>query len=121
MWNGTVRALPLKEQLRAAAIARCEALSVMPSHYAAWLGSDLSSRDVEARADDARIGITHLDPFVHWGDQSHLPDEDCPMNAIAFAADDFFGTADALGLGSFTTWARFPASHCKTQSSECSV
>ena len=33
MWNGTVRALPLKEQLRAAAIAGCHALSVTPSDY----------------------------------------------------------------------------------------
>jgi len=78
MWIGTVRAPPLKEQLRAAAIARCEAPSVMPSHYAAWLGSDLSSRVVEART-------------------------------------------DALGLEPFTAWAGFPASHYKTQWSECSV
>jgi hypothetical protein len=37
MWNGSVRALPLRKQLRAAAIARCEAVSVTPSDYAAWL------------------------------------------------------------------------------------
>jgi hypothetical protein len=31
LWNGAVRALPLREQLRAAAIARCKAMSVTPS------------------------------------------------------------------------------------------
>jgi hypothetical protein len=31
MWNGAVRALPLKKRLRAAAIADCQALSVTPA------------------------------------------------------------------------------------------
>src|SRR5712671_5009232 len=58
-WNGDVRALSLREQLGAAAIAPCEALSVTPSDYA-WL---------KAMADDAGDRITHLDPFVRWVDQ----------------------------------------------------
>ena len=48
-WNGTVRALPLREQLRAVAIARCEALSVTPSDYAAWLSSAISTHDMTER------------------------------------------------------------------------
>ncbi len=35
MWDGTVRALPVKEQLRAAAIAGCQALSVTPAAHCA--------------------------------------------------------------------------------------
>jgi 4-hydroxyphenylpyruvate dioxygenase len=64
MWNGTVRALPRRERLRAAAIAGCEALSVTPSDYVAWLGKATSMRDIKAMADDPGVRITHFDPFV---------------------------------------------------------
>jgi sugar phosphate isomerase/epimerase len=116
MWNGTVRTLPLKEQLRAAAIARCEALSVTPSDYVAWLGSAISTRDMKAMAEDAGVRITHLDPFVRWVEQwqPDLPGEDFPTNAFAFDADDFFRMAGALGVESFTAWAGFPAGRYKT-------
>jgi sugar phosphate isomerase/epimerase len=110
MWNGTVRALPFKEQLRAAAIAGCEAISVTPSDYTAWLGSAISTRDMKAMAADAGVKITHLDPFVRWVDQwqPELPGEDFPMDAITFDSDDFFRMAGALGVESFTAWGGFP-------------
>jgi len=57
MWNGSVRALPLKEQLRAAVITGCEALSVTPSDYNKWLGTSLSTLDMLAMADDAGVRI----------------------------------------------------------------
>ena len=47
----TVRAPPLKEQLRAAAIAGCEALSVTPSDYNRWLGASISTQDMLARVE----------------------------------------------------------------------
>ena len=111
MWNGTVRALPLREQLRAAAIAGCEALSVTPSDYVAWLGKAISTRDMKAMAEDAGVRITHFDPFVRWVEQwqPDLPGEDFPTDSIAFDADDFFRMAGALGVESFTAWAGFPA------------
>jgi sugar phosphate isomerase/epimerase len=116
MWNGTVRALPFKEQLRAAAIAGCEAISVTPSDYAAWLGSAISTRDMKAMAADAGVRITHLDPFMRWVDQwqPDLSGEDFPMDAIAFDADDFFRMAGALGVESFTAWGGFPAGRYET-------
>jgi sugar phosphate isomerase/epimerase len=116
MWNGTVRALPFKEQLRAAAIAGCEAISVTPSDYAAWLGSAISTRDMKAMAVDAGVRITHLDPFVRWVDQwqPDLSGEDFPMDAIAFDADDFFRMAGALGVESFTAWGGFPPGRYET-------
>jgi 4-hydroxyphenylpyruvate dioxygenase len=109
MWNGTVRALPLKEQLRAAAIAGCDALSVTPSDYTAWLGSAISTRDMLAMADDAGVRITHLDPFVRWVDDwvPHLPGESFPAEIVAFDADDFFRMAAALRVESFTAWGGF--------------
>jgi sugar phosphate isomerase/epimerase len=111
MWNGTVRALPLKEQLRAAAIAACEALSVTPSDYNKWLGTSLSTRDMLAMADDAGVRITHLDPFVRWVDQwmPDLPGENLPTDSIAYDAEDFFRMAAALKVQSFTAWGGFPA------------
>jgi hypothetical protein len=97
MWNGTVRALPLKEQLRATAIAGCQALSVTPSDYNRWLGASISTQDMLAMADDAGVRITHLDPFVRWVDQwmPNLPGEDFPTHDIAYDSDDFFRMAVA--------------------------
>ncbi len=110
MWNGTVRALPLKEQLRAAAIAGCDALTVTPSDYVSWLAKSVSTRDILREADDAGVKITHLDPFVRWVDhwQPDFPAEQFPTDPIAFEADDFFRFADALEVTSFTAWAAFP-------------
>jgi sugar phosphate isomerase/epimerase len=116
MWNGTVRALPLKEQLRAAAIARCEGLSVTASEYTARLASAISTRDMKATADDAGVRITHLDPFLRWVDRwrPDLPGEGFPTDAIAFDADDFFSIASALEVESLTAWAGFPAGRYQT-------
>jgi hypothetical protein len=109
MWNGTVRALPFKEQLRAAAIAGCEAISVTPSDYTAWLGSAISTPDMKAMAADAGVRIAHLDPFVRWVDQWQidLPDKAFPMDAIAFEADDFFRMAGALAWNPLRPGAGF--------------
>jgi hypothetical protein len=116
MWNGTVRALPLKEQLRAAAIAGCQALSVTPSDYNKWLGASISTHDMLAMADDAGVRITHLNPFVRWVDQwmPDLPAEDFPTHGIAFDVEDFFRMAAALKVQSFTAWGGFPAGRYTT-------
>lgn len=108
MWNGTVRALPLKEQLRATAIAGCEALAVTPSDYFNWRGHGISTNDMLTMADDAGVSITHLDPFVRWVDHWQPELENFPTDAIAFDADDFFRAAGALKVQSFTAWGGFP-------------
>jgi len=57
MWIGTVRALPLKEQLRAAAIARCEApMSCPPIMRAGWAATFPHASWSEGR----RIGVETL-------------------------------------------------------------
>ena len=116
MWNGTVRALPLKEQLRAAAIAGCQALSVTPSDYNKWLGASISTHDMLSMADDAGVRITHLDPFVRWVEEwmPDLPAQDFPTHSIAFDAEDFFRMAAALKVQSFTVWGGFPAGRYTT-------
>lgn len=110
MWNGTVRALPLPEQLRAAAIAGCEALAVTPSDYIKWLGSSTSTRDMLSMARDSGVRITHLDPFVRWVDRwkPDLSEDTFPLDSIAFELDDFFRMAAALEVTSFTAWGGFP-------------
>jgi len=109
MWNGTVRALPLKQQLEAARIAGCDVLALTPSDYVRWLGSGTSTRDMKAMASDAGVRLAHLDPFVRWVDrwQPDLPD--FPTDAISFDADDFFRFAAALEVESFTAWGGFPS------------
>jgi 4-hydroxyphenylpyruvate dioxygenase len=116
MWNGTVRALPLKEQLRAAAIAGCTSLSVTPSDYNKWLGTSISTRNMLAMAEDAGVRITHLDPFVRWVDDwmPDLPGENFPTDIIAYDADDFFRMAGALQVRSFTAWGGFPPGRYET-------
>ena len=111
MWNGTVRALPLKEQIRATVLAGCEALTVTPSDYVKWLSTSVSTRDIRSMAADAGIRITHLDPFVRWVEnwKPDIPEKDFPTDPIAFDADDFFRMAAALEVESFTAWAGFPA------------
>lgn len=113
MWNGTVRALPLAEQLRAASLARCEGLSVTPSDYVQWLGGSMSTRDITAIAADMGVRILHLDPLVRWVDEWR-PDfapEQFSTDPIGFDTDDFLRIAAALQVESFTAWAGFPTGH----------
>ncbi len=110
MWNGTVRALPLDEQLKAAAIAGCETLTVTPSDYNKWLGSSITTRDIKTMSRDAGVAIVHLDPLVRWVEdwKPDLPPESFPADIIGFDQDDFFRMAAALEMSSFTVWGGFP-------------
>ena len=111
MWNGTVRALPFKEQVEAAAIAGCSAIAVTPSDYNKWVGASLSTRDLLKIASDGGVKITHLDPFVRWTAdwKPHLEGMDFPVDIVGFDEDDFLGMAEALEVESFTAWSGFSA------------
>jgi sugar phosphate isomerase/epimerase len=106
MWSGTVRALPLAEQLRAASIAGCGALSVTPFSYVKWLASSLTTRDMVTMAADAGIRITHLDPLIRWVTRwkPNQNEATFPYDALSFDQDDFFRFAQSLGVASFTAW-----------------
>ena len=110
MWQGTVRSLPLREQLKAAALAGCEALSVTPFGYSRWRADGLGARDIRVMADEAGIQLFHLDPFIRWVDDwrpdaSHIA---FPYEALDFNEEQFFGFAEALEVESFSAWAAFP-------------
>jgi hypothetical protein len=115
MWNGTVRTLSLKDQLRAAAIADCASLSVTPSDYNKWLGASITTKDMLRGANDAGVTLAHLDPLVRWVDDwiPDLPGENFPTDIIAYDADDFFRMAGALQVRSFTAWGGFPLGRYK--------
>lgn len=107
MWGGTVRSLPLGEQLRVAAAAGCTQLSIAPADYVRWLGSGVSTADMLSMASDAGVRLSHLDPLVRWVPdwRSELPE--FPAHIFDYHEDDFFRMADALGVTSFTIWGAF--------------
>jgi hypothetical protein len=109
MWNGTVRALPFREQLEAARIAGCSAIAVTPSDYNKWLGTGTSTSHLKNMAADAGVTITHLDPLVRWTEdwKPQLQGMDFPVEIVGFDEDDFFRMAAALGATSFTAWSGF--------------
>ena len=111
MWNGTVRALPFREQVKAAGIAGCSAIAVTPSDYNKWLGASLSTSDLRGIAADGGVRITHLDPFVRWTSdwKPHIEGMNFPTDIVGFDEDDFFRMAAALGVDSFTAWSGFAA------------
>lgn len=113
MWNGTVRALPFREQIKAAAIGGCSSIAVTPSDYNKWIGTSLSTRDLRTIAADGGVKITHLDPFVRWTGnwKPHLEGMDFPTDIVGFDDDDFFRMAAALEVDSFTAWSGFAANH----------
>ncbi len=113
MWNGTVRALPFVEQLKAAEIAGCSAIAVTPSDYNKWLGSSISTADLMRASKDHGVRIAHLDPFVRWSDdwKPHLDGLDFPVDIVGFDEDDFFRMASALHVESFTAWSGFAPGH----------
>lgn len=99
MWSGTVRALPLAGQIKAASIAGCETLSITPFNYAMWLASGLSTRDMLVMAADEGVKINQLDPITRWHANwmpRNLEPAVCPPGLISFDLDDFFRIAEAL-------------------------
>jgi len=110
MYAGTVRALSFADQLKAAALTGCGAISTGPFEYLNWIGKGLGPKDLLAMAADAGVRITHLDPFVRW-----VPDwlpagagDFLPVAVFDFDADAFFRTAEALEARSFTAVGVFP-------------
>jgi sugar phosphate isomerase/epimerase len=105
MWVGTVRALPLSEQLRVAAACACDALSISPHSYTRWLSEGISTSEMLTMASDSGIKLAHLDPYARWLTHWRVSDLDparFPPGFRGFAEDDFFRIADALKVESMS-------------------
>ncbi len=110
MWNGTVRSLPLREQVRAASLAGCEALSITPAGVARWSAEGITTQAMRSIAADAGVRLFHLDPLIRWVEhwQPDLPAGAFPYEALSSTESEFFAMAEALGVESFTVWGAFP-------------
>jgi len=108
MYHGTVRSLPLAEQLRAAALAGCSSLTTGPREYLNWLMNGISTRDIRAMAADMDVRYDHLDPFVRWMPNWQPADPNIPLSALNYDEDDFFRMAEALEAVSFSVVAACP-------------
>jgi len=113
MWVGTVRSLPLAGQLKASALAGCDALSITPYHYALWLSQGLSTQDMLAMAADAGVRLTQLDPYARWAAHwkpDNLDKDQFPPHFFGYTGDDFFRIAEALRVDSMSAIVTCPQS-----------
>lgn len=105
MWVGTVRSLPLAQQLEASFAAGCGALSITPYNYSRWLSEGLSTKDMLAMAADHDVHLSPLDPYSRWATHwrpDNLDPSQFPLSFFDFDEDDFFRIADALEVDSIS-------------------
>lgn len=103
MHFGTVRALPFRERMRAAALAGCRRLTIWPSDYFALLEEGWTARSIKAAAAEEGIAIDHLDPYVTW-----IPGEVPLWPERHVDEDDLFRVADALEARSVSVVSMYP-------------
>jgi sugar phosphate isomerase/epimerase len=111
MWAGTVRALPLSEQLKATREAKCDALSIAPYSYTRWLAEGLSTKDMLSMAADNNVRLSHLDPYTRWAARwkpDYLHPRQSPLPFFGFEEGDFFRVAEALKATSMTAIVSCP-------------
>jgi 4-hydroxyphenylpyruvate dioxygenase len=110
LWQGTVRALPLKEQLRVAQETGFGKISVTPFHLDKWMAEGLAAADMLAMAADHGVKLSHLDPITRWAPKwkpDNVADEFLPF--LGFEDDRFFEIAEQFGCESVSTICSFPA------------
>ncbi|HEX7784428.1 MAG TPA: TIM barrel protein [Sphingobium sp.] len=111
MWHGTVRSLPFAQQLRATALAGCEAMSMTPYAYGQLRESGRAARDILRQAADEGVALFHLDPLIRWIEpwKPDLPPEAFPYELLSTTCDAFLEMARDLEAESITAWGAFPA------------
>lgn len=105
LWTGTVRALPLQDQLIVARNLGCDMLSIAPYNYNKWLSEGLSTAEMLLIAEDHGVRLSHLDPYARWIKSwraNNLDTNKYPVGFRGFAEDDFFHMAEALGVNSMS-------------------
>lgn len=107
LYHGTVRSLPLADQLRVASALGASVLTIGPREYRALLDTGMTAAGIKARAADAGIRIDHIDPFIRWVPDSAFAGGDVPF-ASHPEADDLFRMAAALEARSVSVVGMFP-------------
>lgn len=110
LWQGTVRALPLAEQLRVANETGFGKISVTPFHLDMWMKEGTSAADMKAMAADYAVKLSHLDPLTKWAPKwkpNNVADEFLPF--LGFETDRFFEIAEEFECESISTICSFPA------------
>ncbi|ACM28811.1 MULTISPECIES: sugar phosphate isomerase/epimerase family protein [Rhizobium] len=111
MWEGTVRSLSLREQIRATKTAGFDKLSTTPLKYIQSLLEGFSSEDMLQLAADSGIGISHLDPLCRWCRQwkpENIIGGGMPLAFFSFSVDDFLRIASTLKVESLTAMTVAP-------------
>ncbi len=110
LWQGTVRALPLSEQLRVARETGFGKISVTPFHLSKWMDQGQSAQDMLAMAADHDVKLSHLDPLTRWAPKwkpDNVDEEFIPF--LGFETDRFLELAEQFGCETMSTICCFPA------------
>lgn len=110
LWQGTVRALNLADQLRVARDTGFGKISVTPFHLTKWMDEGLKAKDMVSMAADHGVKLSHLDPLTRWAPKwtpDNVADEFLPF--LGFETDRFFDIAEQFGCETMSTICSFPA------------
>lgn len=110
LWNGTVRALSLQDQLRVASETGFGKLSVTPLDLTKWQSEGLSPKDMLTMAADLGVKMSHLDPLTRWAPK-WMPDNVDPAfhPFLGFSVDDFLRLAETFEVESMSAIGSLPA------------
>jgi sugar phosphate isomerase/epimerase len=99
LWSGVVRRYPIAEQIRAAALAGFDKLTIPYDVYCRNLEAGVSPRELLARARDSGLALDFFDGFGSWLPKRYPPD--APAWIVAMldcTAEQALETCANLGL-----------------------
>ena len=101
--------LPFDEKLRATRLAGCDSMSLMPADIQDMEASGLSLSDIRAKAADAGVTISRLDPLNTWSRRwvSDNMDDSYTLKT-ATTAREFFRLCEGVGSTKASLNAMFP-------------
>jgi sugar phosphate isomerase/epimerase len=109
MCFSNVAHLPFPERIRAARLAHCDQMSMMPVEVRETMAQGFSIADMRSIAEESGIRITRLDPLVRWTRiwrPRNMSEE--YIARIADTPDEFFELAENLGCEYASLNATFP-------------
>jgi sugar phosphate isomerase/epimerase len=109
MCFSNVAHLSFDERVRAARLAGCDQMSIMPIEVKETIAKGTSIRDMRAIAADQGVAISRLDPFVRWT-RAWRPTNmsEQYIARIDNTVDEFFGLAEELQCTHVSLNATFP-------------